>query len=225
MNSFETISFTEVRERAKARMRALGTTIEDMYIDLSILDANRRLGTKTNFIQKISDIIDVCDYKADLPCDFKDLIAIATCPITDNQVPFVYTDYPLDAPNVYKFDRRFRIEKGQILFPSNFDVDGIVLFYDAYDSDESGFPLLYKSHVDYYVFTVLMEYFESMGDFKTASVWERKLWRYKNAIIHNENVDGFRQSPPIALRRTNVSLWYQNWYNNIYLQIFRKPIV
>jgi hypothetical protein len=225
MNSFETISFTEVRDRAKARLRALNSTMQDMYIDLSILDANRRLMTKRNVVQKTSEPIDVCDYKAELPCDYKDYIAMATCPTTTNAMPFIYTNYPFDAPNTTTFDKRFRIEKGYILFPSNFDAEQVVLYYDAYDSDDDGFPILYLQHVDYYVFTVLMEYFESMGDFKSSSVWERKLWRYKNALIHNENVDNFRQTPPDALKRINVSLWYLNWYNNIYLQIFNKPKV
>ena len=220
MNSYETITFEDVRDRAKARIRKLNSTIEDMYVDMSILDANRNLKTTRNIIQKESNPIDVCNYIAELPCDYSNFIAMATIPCTNTELPFVYTNYPFDAPNHVKFTHEYRIEKGQIRFPSNFDATQITLFYDAFDSDSDGFPILYLQHVDYYIFACLRDWAESEGDFKKAQYWETKMWRFKNAIIFNENVDKFRESPPNALRNINVSLWYTSWYNNRFLQQF-----
>ena len=190
MNSFETITFTEVRERAKAKMRELNTTSQDMYIDLSILDANRRIQSVENTIQKCATL-DVCDSIADLPCDYKDFILMFTAPQGESQLPMVYTDYPLDAPQGYtlsEWGNKFLIQQGKLKFKSNFDSEQVVLYYTAYNTDDNGFPLLKLSHVDYYVWSVIGENFEAVGDYKSATYWKSKASMNKKALIHNEQV-------------------------------------
>lgn len=213
MNSFENISFTEVRERAKAKLRQLNTTIDDQYIDLSILDANRRILSRENVCQKESLPLDVCDYCVDLPCDFRSLIVLTTMPIDNATLPMIYTDYPFNAPNgvvVQSFSDSFFIQQGKIKFPSNFNASQVILFYEAFASDEDGFPLLKLSHVDYYVFSVIQEQFESMGDYKAAMYWERKKLTAKKALIHNEQA-GQYELDKVNLRRQIYSIF--NQYN------------
>jgi hypothetical protein len=197
MNSFETISFTEVRDRAKAKLRELNSTIQDMYIDLSILDANRRIFSSANVCQKESQPLDVCDFCVTLPCDFKSLIVLTTFPINENSYPMVYSDYPFDAPKgvvIWNTHNRFLLENGVIRFPSNFEATQVILFYEAYNSDAEGFPILRLSHVDYYVFSVIQESFEAKGDYKAAMYWERKKLTMKKALIHNEQVEQYEMN-------------------------------
>lgn len=211
MNSFETISFTEVRDRAKAKLRELNSTMQDMYIDLSIIDANRRILSSANVCQKNSDPIDVCDYCITLPCDFKSLIVLTTFPIGENNYPMVYSDYPFEAPKgvtMWNTKDRFLLENGVIRFPSNFDATQVILFYEAYLSDSEGFPLLRLSHVDYYVFSVVQEMFEAKGDYKAAMYWERKKLTMKKALIHNEQVEQYELNKS-ALKSTIYSILNQ----------------
>lgn len=216
MNSFENISFAEVRERAKARLRQLNTTIDDQYIDLSILDANRRILSRENVCQKQSEPLEVCDYCVELPCDFRDLIVLTTKPIDLGTLPMIYTDYPFDAPNgvtVRSFADAFFIQQGMIKFPTNFEATEVVLFYNAYATDEEGFPLLKLSHVDFYVFSVIQEHFESMGDYKSALYWERKKLTAKKALIHNEQAAQY-ELDKVNLRTQIYSILNQNNYGN-----------
>jgi len=194
MNSFETISFTEVRDRAKAKLRELNSTMQDMYIDLSILDANRRILSTKNICQKTSDPLTICDYCVDLPTDFASFIALAVEPVSSTTLPLIYTDYPFDAPNganIMGVSNVFVIQNGKIRFPSDFEAEQVVLFYNAYLTDDAGFPLLRLSHVDYYVFSVIQELYEAKGDYKSAMYWEKKKLTTKRALLHNEQVDQF----------------------------------
>jgi hypothetical protein len=217
MNSFENISFTEVRERAKAKLRQLNTTIDDQYIDLTILDANRRILSRENVCQKQSEPIDVCDYCIDLPCDFRSMIVLTTIPINLATLPIIYTDYPFDAPNgvsVQSFKDSFFTEQGKIRFPSNFEASQVVLFYQAYVTDAEGFPLLKLSHVDYYVFSVIQETFEAAGDYKAAMYYERKKLTAKKALIHNEQATQY-ELDKVNLRRQIYSILNQNNYGTL----------
>jgi hypothetical protein len=224
MNSFETISFTEVRDRAKAKLRELNSTMQDMYIDLSILDANRRILSRDNVCQKQSEPIDVCDFCAELPCDFKSLIVLTTFPIGEHNFPMVYSDYPFDAPKgvtIWNTKDRFLLENGIVRFPSDFEAQKIALFYEAYLTDAEGFPMLRLSHVDYYVWSVIQEMFEAKGDYKAAMYWERKKLANKKALIHNEQVEQYELNKS-ALKSTIYSIINQYQIGNLgYRQLWQ----
>lgn len=217
MNSFETISFSEVRDRAKAKLRELNSTMQDMYIDLSILDANRRILSSENVCQKETLPLEVCDYCVDLPCDFKEMILLTTSPIDDNTSPMVYSDYPFDAPSgvvLKSFPKSFLLEQGKLKFPSNFDADKVIIFYNAFTTDADGFPVLKLSHVDYYVWSAVQEMYESKGDYKSAGYWESKKARNKKALILNEQATQF-ELDKVNLRRRIYSVFSANNFGSL----------
>ena len=224
MNSFEDISINEVIGSVKLFLGNEGITTSDRFIELMILDANRKLMSVKNTVQKCITL-DVCDYKAELPCDYDSFIAITAPPKaednTTNDMPFLYSNnvYPSieDRWNTRPFGDRFTIETsdGVIRFPSNLTIETVNLYYWGYRTDENGFPLLKLSHVDYYTAYVIHWFYLKQRDFQMAAEFKQKFKNARNADIHNEVVDNFElDKVNIAATARSIGLGsYGGYYN------------
>jgi hypothetical protein len=200
MNSFEDISVNEVIGSVKMFLGNEGITTSDRFIELMILDANRKLMSVKNVVQKCITL-DACNCQVELPCDYDSFIALTTPPKAedgvDNEMPFLYSNnaYPTieDRWNTRPFGNRFTIEssEGVIRFPSNLNIETVNLYYWGYRTDDNGFPLLKLSHIDYYTAYAIHWVYLKQRDLQMAAIFERKFKNAKATQIHNEVVDNF----------------------------------
>lgn len=191
MNTYQYISLPEIRDRVKIQLGILNDTSSDDFIDLKIVNAARSLISQQNLIYK-TEVLEIIDFKAELPCDFYRLIAMVTNPMSGQ--PLIYSDYNfISSPN-YKtipYGTRFMVQDGMIMFPSNYDNDEITIIYQAFLQDENGFPKYYLTHADYLTYTAC--YWLTLQN-KDAVYKEYKMQmiKHKKTIYNNEAVDKFR---------------------------------
>jgi hypothetical protein len=220
-SSFAEISFNEIRDRVRLRIGLEDTTSSNRLISDALVEAHRNLQSTNNETQK-SETLDVIDFKAELPCDYKDFIALAIYPCAETLTPLVYSDYPFDAPIGAMYNtwaNRYRIEHGIIKFPTNFEATQVELFYYASYTDGNSVPILSYAHQDYYLYYAQMIYHERKGDLKMAMYFKGRMGTKKLSTIHNENVTDFRldkQAITATIKSVNPNIGL--WYNNIYFQ-------
>jgi hypothetical protein len=210
MQEFEEISLTFVRDRVK-KFYDIPHTLDDVFIDLMLMDAVRKFLSYKYVTQKCLTL-DVCDCKAELPCDYKRIICLMSpCEGDEHgRRVYVYYDGPCgdlgDLANNYQgsFNGTFKIQDNYLKFPSNFEADQVVIYYDAYKTGEDGFPVLMKTHVDYFFNYACAWYGFKIKDPRYA-VFEKKAKNNKLALLHNENVDWF-EIDKVALRAVINSL-------------------
>jgi hypothetical protein len=196
MNSYETISITHVRDRIKL-FYDIQHTRDDMFIDLMIMDAVRQFNSYEYTIQDKATI-DICDLSGDLPCNYKEMIAMVSNACDPCGQHFVYDNFIFDGNMCIGRDgKRFRIEQGKIFFPADFEGDSVDIYFIGYNTDNQGFPILKKSHVDYYFFYGLYWYGLRKNDpryreFISKITGKPKYVTMRKNIAHNENVDEAR---------------------------------
>ena len=190
MNETSTISLTFVRDRVKAFYDIVDTK-KDAYIDLMILDSVREMYSY-KYVTQEAFTLDICDYKAKLPCNWKKVLAVIP-PCGEGCTPIVYSDFKFDGVQGNcewnQFSNRFKIMDGYLVFPSNFIYDSVDIYCDVYMLGEDGYPLLKEAHLPYY--TRFANYWVGLklGDarykaFSNFSIVRRNL-------VHNEQVEEF----------------------------------
>lgn len=224
-SSFAEISFNNVRDNIRLELGLEDTSAINRYLSLQIVAAHRRIFTASNVTQK-SITLDVCDFEVELPCDYKEFIALALYPCANTLQPLVYTDYPFDAPQGVlrnTWANRYRIEHNVIKFPSNFENQQVELFYEAYRTEDNGVPILSYQHQDYYLFYVASRHYRRLGNLNMANDYKNDMVRTKRALVHNEQVVNWnldKQNIRNILRvvAPNINGWYANvYYPNIAL--------
>ncbi len=182
----QTIPLTFVRDRVKAFYK-IKDTESDSYIDLMILDSVRDMQSYKYTIMQ-NAVLDICDFKAELPCNYKIIIAVLL-PYKDGCVPVAYTDIIIDGCECHSLSDRFMIQGNTLVFPSNFEHDCVQIAYQGFLLDDEGFPILIKDHLTYYeryakyhvgLFLEDARY-KAFSNFKQA----------RKNIIHNEKADQF----------------------------------
>lgn len=190
MNTDSTISLTFVRDRIKVFYDIVDTK-KDAYIDLMILDSVREMYSY-KYVTQEPFTLDVCDYKAKLPCNYKTVLAVIP-PCGEGCVPIVYSDFQFDGVQGNcewkQFSNRFKIMDGYLVFPSNFTYDSVDVYCDVYILGEDGFPLLKEAHLPYY--TRFASYWVGL---KIGDQRYKAFANYANVrrnLVHNEQVDEF----------------------------------
>lgn len=217
MQEFEEISLTFVRDRVK-KFFDIPHTRDDVFIDLMIMDAVRKFQSYKYVTQKCLTL-DVCDCKAELPCDYKRIICLIS-PCDDNgngRTRYVYFDGPcgdLGDVNIGSFNGTFKIQDNYLKFPSTFEADQVVIYYDAYKTGEDGFPVLMYTHVDYFFNYACAWYALKKKDSRYAE-FKQNAKNNKRALIHNENVDQF-EIDKVALIAVINSLGHGGLWNSPY---------
>ena len=180
-----TIPITFVRDRVK-QFYKITNTEDDSYIDLMILDSIRDFKSyKYVNIETVN--IDICDGKAELPCNFKQLIAVLP-PCSEGCVPMVYTSYIVEGCNCHS-NSKFTIQGNYLVFPPDFTYESVRLVCQIFKTDKDGFPILIKDHLTYYVKYANYHVGLFLNDARYAAFSNYKQAR-KN-IIHNEKADIF----------------------------------
>ena len=197
INNNGTITLTELRDRIKLELNIEESTKDDRYIDLKIMDAFRYIESYYN-VEPACENLQICDYKAELPCNFKTMLGLVLNPGNPNSRPLMYVNNssPLEIRNYMPasflyaaMPINFKIVMPYIQFPSTLEASEVCLFYLKYASDESGFPLFRLGHEIYYTNYVCYHYYKRLGDKRFA------LYEYKGIrrnILHNEQAEIFR---------------------------------
>lgn len=188
-NSYKMISLPEVRDRIKLRLKQFNTTINDDAIDLFIMDASRDIMSKKK-VEPKTESIEIVDFAAPLPCDFDTLLAIVTCPCGEFDAPMVYSNFNFDGSscNQNPIGNEFKIVGGYLRFPTNINFDAVTIFYNAFITDDEGFPMLPDSHVLYYSDYATARMWEMEGNINMAQYFSGKAIKRRQALIHNELV-------------------------------------
>lgn len=184
MENFIPITF--VRDRVKTFYK-IKDTENDAYIDLMILDSVRDMESYKYVIMQ-NATLDICDFKAELPCNYKKIVAVLL-PYEHGCVPIVYTDIIINNCECHSLSDRFMIQGNTLVFPSNFEHDCVQIAYQGFLLDEEGFPMLIKEHLTYYTKYAMYHVGLFLGDLRYREFKNYKQVR-KN-IIHNEKADQF----------------------------------
>lgn len=212
MNTFETIPLDHVRDRIKL-FYDIQHTRKDMFIDLMIMNAVGEINSYM-YTENKCVTLDICDHKAQLPCDYKIIISLVSDSCDDCGSNFMYQNFTFNGDCCVSSDnKKFKIQQGYIMFPHDFDGTQVDMYYTAYVSDEHGFPFLKKAHIKYYVDYVGYWLGMQLEDARVrAFLTNRNTPKYINTrrnIIHNENVDETRLNMP-SITATMLSLPVQN---------------
>ena len=217
MQEFEEISLTFVRDRVK-KFFDIQHTRDDVFIDLQIMDAVRKLQSYKYVTQKCVTL-EVCDCKAMLPCDYKRIICLMS-PCDDDEgrgrTMYIYADVPCGEGINWagSLTGTFKIQDGYLKFPSTFTADEVVIYYDAYKTGPDGFPILMYTHVDYFYSYACAEYCLKTKD-NRFPIFERRAKNNRRGLIHNENVDWF-EIDKVALNAVINSLGMGGWGGNTF---------
>lgn len=217
MQEFEEISLTFVRDRVK-KFFDLAHTRDDVFIDLQIMDAVRKLQSYKYVTQKC-ERLEVCDCKAMLPCDYKRIICLMSPCDDDNPLGrqiYIYSDLPCGEGITLSggFSNTFKIQDGYLKFPSTFTAEEVVIYYDAYKTGPDGFPVLMYTHVDYLYAYACAEYCLKTKD-NRYEIFARRAKNNRRGLIHNENVDWF-EIDKVALIGVINSLGSGGWNGGLY---------
>lgn len=191
MNTDSTISLTFVRDRIKA-FYDINDTQKDAYIELKLLDSIREMQSY-KYVTQQAFTLTICDYKAELPCNYKTVLAVVPPCEEGCGTPIVYSEFYFNGLQGncqwQQVSNRWKIMDGWIVFPSNFTYETVDIYCDVYILGEDGFPLLRESHIPYYE-----KYALYWVGLKIKDPRYKEFSRYANVrrnIIHNEQVDKF----------------------------------
>jgi hypothetical protein len=197
MTSEQTISLTFVRDRIKSFYDIVDTKL-DAFIDLKILDSVRDMYSHKYQTQECYTL-DICDCKAELPCNFLKILAIVT-PCGTDETPMIYSDFVFDGVKgnyqLKNIPNRWKIMGNYLVFPSNFAFDSIDIYCNVMKLDDEGFPILIKDHVLYYEFYASYWLGQKLKDPRVAAFVNPRSGKPKyigarTAIIHNEQTMQF----------------------------------
>lgn len=197
MNTDSTISLTFVRDRIKAFYDIVDTK-KDAYIELKILDSVRDM-LSSKYVTQEAFTLDVCDYKAKLPCNWKTVLAVIP-PCGEGCTPIIYSNFQFDGVQgncqYERMPNRWEIQNGYLCFPSNFTYDSVDIYCDVYALGEDGFPLLKEAHVSYYeaygLYFVGLKIKDSRyKEFINKRTGEPVYIQKRINLVHNEQVDEF----------------------------------
>lgn len=214
MNADSTISLTFVRDRIKAFYDIMDTK-NDSYIDLILLNSVREMYS-CKYVTQQAFTLDICDHKAQLPCNYKTVLAVVP-PCTEGCVPIVYSNFTFDGVQGNcqwnQFPNRWKIQDGWIVFPSNFEYESVDIYCDVYILGEDGYPVLKEAHLPYYESYGLYWLGLKMSDARYKAFSNYPLKR-KN-LVHNEQVDEFNYNKiAIAATIKQLGLAGYSYYGN-----------
>ena len=217
MNPSGTISLTFVRDRIKTFYSIVDTKL-DAYIDLKILDAVNNMYSFKYVTQECFSL-DICDYRAELPCYVKDVIAVI--PQGNNSdVQIIYSDFIFNGVRgnfrYSGFPNRWKIMGNTIVFPTTFQYEKIDIYCNIYIVGDDGFPLLIESHVPYYERYALYWIGLKLSDPRYREF--KDFGQYKRNIVFNEQADKWEYEKhsvaAIARRLEGVDYRYFGQYAN-----------
>lgn len=216
INNNGTITLTELRDRIKLELNIEETTNSDRYIDLKIMDAFRYIESYYN-VEPECVTLPICDYAAELPCNFKTLIGLVIDPSSPNARPLMYVSNssPLEIRNYMpasfmytSMPISYKIVMPYLQFPSTLTASEVCMFYMKYTSDADGFPVFRLGHEIYYTNYVCHHYYKRLGDKRLA------LYEYKNIrknILHNEQAEIFRYDKANISKLIHYQTNYYKW--------------
>jgi hypothetical protein len=227
MNPERTIPLTFVRDRIKAFYDIVDTKL-DAFIDLKILDSVRDMQSYKYQTQDCFTL-DICDCKAELPCNFIKVLAIVP-PCGDGETAIIYSDFVFDGVkgnrHIANIPNRWKIMGNYIVFPSNFEYDSVDIYCDVLKVDENGFPMLITDHLLYYEFYASYWVGQKLGDARIMAFTNLRSGRpaspkyigVRRSIINNEQAEKFEYEKnsiaAIARRLEGVDYRYFGQYAN-----------
>lgn len=186
MNTYSTIPLTFIRDQVKD-FYDITDTKKDATIDLYIMKSVNEMKSYLN-VKGCCVTLDICDNKAAIPCNFKRLIQLVSDHQDELGQHYVYDNFTFDGHSIWTSNtKRFKIEDGYIIFPSDIEATQVDMYYLGYITDDNGFPILRKSHEPYY--------FRYVGYWFGAKIKDSRYKMFDNYravrknTIHNENVE------------------------------------
>lgn len=186
MNTYSTIPLTYIRDKVKDFYDIVDTK-KDVTIDLFIMEAAKSMKSYLD-VKGCCVTLDICDHKSPIPCNFKRLVQIVSDCQNELGEHYVYDNFNFDGHSIWQSNtRRFKIEDGYIMFPSDIEATQVDMYYLGYISDEQGFPILREAH-ELYLFKYAAYWFG-------AKIKDNRFQLFKNFravrknTIHNENVE------------------------------------
>lgn len=190
MNTDSTISLTFVRDRIKAFYDIMDTK-KDAYIDMLLLNSVREMQSY-KYVTQQAFTLDICDCKAQLPCNYKTVLAVVP-PCGDGCTPIIYSEFMFDGVQGNcewtQVANRWKIQDGWIVFPSNFEFDSVDIYCDVYILGDDGYPVLKEAHLPYYESYGLFKFGLKISDARYKEF--RNYATIRRNLVHNEQVDQF----------------------------------
>jgi hypothetical protein len=216
MNTYSTIPITHIRDKVKAFYDIVDTK-KDVMIDLFIVAAANEIGSYLN-TTGCTITLDICDNKAEVPCNFKTLVQIVSDCVDENGDNYYYDNFRFNGNCMWESNaKRFKIQNGYIIFPSNIEATQVDMYYIGYNIDDNGFIILMKAHEAYYFRYALYWFGLHISD---ARYKEFKNYpRIRMNTTHNEQVDIFNyeklQIAAITKSIGSAGRIYRGFFNNI----------
>lgn len=188
MNPYTEIPLTHIRDQVKDFYDIVDTK-KDRTIDLLVMKAAREIKSYLN-TKGCTVTLEICDNKAEVPCNFKRLVQIVSDCQDENGEFYVYDNFTFDGDCIWQSSNgaRFKIgSDGYIIFPSNIEATQVNMYYVGYITDEQGFPLLKLAHEPYYFRYAGWWFGGKIRDnrFQMFNDWKK----VRKNTIHNENVE------------------------------------
>lgn len=164
------ISFISLKEIINKVYKDGGDIVEDLTEDDVILDTIELLGVVglPQLFENKVEILEVKKYRAELPCDFVDLVAVKTCggPINASTDKFEIEDSHTIVPT-------YRIDGDIIKFSQ--ETGYVKISYTAVKTDDDGYPMIVN---DQTFIRALVSYI----------IYKRVYTNYINGRLPNENI-------------------------------------
>jgi hypothetical protein len=158
--TYSTIPISYARDGAKAILGLRETNEHDELIDYHIVQGIKRMKCPSVLL-KFNTVIDVCDQRATLPCNFYKMIAmrVLRCDNQDvNQYQwdygqlFFYNDKPffegfgVENPKGLPFSNSIQIQNNEIIFNLKQDITQVEISYIGINTDEDGNRVIYEKY-------------------------------------------------------------------------------
>lgn len=167
MSKYSYISLKEIINRV---YRDGGDIVEDITEDDVILDTIELIGIvgAPQLYEEKVETLEVKDYRAKLPCDFEDLIAIKTCSTSINPSTDLF-----DVENSHTSVPTYRVQGRFIIFSE--EKGFVKISYRAIKTDEDGYPMIINEQS---FIRALVSYI----------IYKRVKVNYLNGRLPNENI-------------------------------------
>lgn len=185
MNEDNYISIQEPIANAKAQL-GISYATEDHYLQLKAFEAELQIASSYTITRK-STLVTITDFQAEVPQGFHSLVQLrlvndSACEYPSYIKKSFYRVNP-DSPNTFEnsFAPSFDINDGVIYFSTDVTATQCEIAYNAYNTDEDGYPRIHHTHevaiVNYVCWQYTLSNYDRFPD-NIRTTYERT-WRKK----------------------------------------------
>jgi len=220
--TFSTIPISYVRDGAKALLNLRHTNEHDELIDYHITQGLKKMNCQSVLV-KVNELIDICDNRATLPCNYVELLAmrVTKCEFQENANTqlFYYVNQPFfkrcgvalnsDLNNNYPFGNSIKIQSNEIIFALEQKIDEVEISYIGVAVDEDGNRLIlerYQIALERYAASQMAASNPQMWTPLQYNIWHADYIAEKNQTIAQDVKNQFE------LEKTQIRAIIKDWY-------------